>query len=68
MHRNFKVGDLVILCDKKRLGFLKYPYAVVTEVKPDRDGLVRSLKARMSDGTVRCRDIRKVALLDATSE
>ena len=66
--RNFKVGDLVILCDEKRLGFLKYPYAVVVDVKKDSDGLVRSVKARMSDGTIRNRDIRKIALIDAADD
>ena len=67
-NRNFKVGDLIILCDEKRLGFLKYPYAIVTDVKADSDGLVRSVKARMSDGTIRNRDIRKIALIDAADD
>ena len=48
--------------------FLKYPYAVVVDVKKDSDGLVRSVKARMSDGTIRNRDIRKIALIDAADD
>ena len=66
--RNLKIGDLVILCDEKRLGFLKYPYAIIVDVKMDSDGLVRSVKARMSDGTIRNRDIRKIALIDTTDQ
>ena len=64
-HRNFAVGDLVLLCDEKCHGYLKYPYAVITDVKTDTDGCVRSVTARMSDGTLRKRDIRKIALIDA---
>ena len=48
--RNFAVGDLVLLCDETCVGYLNYPYAVITDATPDNDGLIRSVTARMSDG------------------
>ena len=63
--RNFSVGDLVLICDEKCPGYLKYPYAIIIDTKLDNDGNVRSVTARMSDGTLRTRDIRKLALIDA---
>ena len=63
--RNFAIGDLILLCDEKCPGYLKYPYAIIVGTKIDSDGRVRSVTARMSDGTLRTRDIRKIALIDA---
>ena len=39
-HRDFKIGDLVLLCDETLPKFLKYSYAIVTEVKRDFDNHV----------------------------
>ena len=61
--RDFAVGDLILLCNEPAPRFLKYPYAIITEVKKDSDGHVRSVIARMSDGRTKNRDITKIALI-----
>ena len=65
MTRNFAVGDLILFCYQAAPRFLKYPYAIVTDVKKDSDRHVRSVTARMSDGRTKNRDITKIALIDA---
>ena len=63
--REFKVGDLILLCEEPAPRILKYPFAVITDVSPSPDGHVRTVTARMSDGRLRTRDITKIALVDA---
>ena len=63
--RDYAIGDLVILCDESKTQFLRYSYAVVTGVTKGSDGHFRSATTRMSDGRVRERDIRKIALIDS---
>ena len=61
--RDFKVGDLILISNKPSTGYLNYPYAVIIYVKQDNDGHARSITARMSNGTVRTRDISKIVLI-----
>ena len=64
-NKNYAIGDLVILCDESKTPFLRYLYAVVTGVKKGSDGHVCLVTTRMSDGRIRERDIRKIALIDS---
>ena len=64
--KNISPGDLVLLCDEP-MPRGKYPWAVISEVKFDTDGMVRTVLARKADGTVRTRDIRKIALIERSS-
>ena len=41
----------------------QWPKAFVIDVMPDRFGLVRRVRVRISDGSVSIRDIRKLYLL-----
>jgi len=68
MKRNFRVGDLILLCDEPAPKFLKYPFGVITDVKTGTDKNVRSITARMSDGRIRERDITKIALICGADE
>jgi hypothetical protein len=45
-----------------------WPKAVVTAMKPDTDGFVRTIRVRTSNGTEYHRDICKLALLEAVEE
>ena len=67
-YRNFKKGDAVLLLDDATPTQGKYPYAIVVGVKTCKNGLVRSATVRTSDGLVRDRDIRKLALLEASED
>lgn len=64
---NFSPGDLVLLCDEPTSRG-KYPWAIISEVKIDTDGKVRTVVARKANGTYRTRDIRKVALVEKSPE
>ena len=66
--RDFVVGDLILLCNEPAPRFLKYLYAIITEVKKDSYGHVRSVIARMSDGRTENRDITKIALIDSNDD
>ena len=48
---NLKIGDLVLICDDN-LPPLQWLRARVTEVHPGKDGVVRSVKLRTSQGTL----------------
>ena len=61
---NLKIGDLVLIDGEVAPSRCRYPYGIITDVKIDNDGNVRSASARMSDGRVRNRDIRKFVLLE----
>ena len=65
--RNLKPGDYVLVVDEqvKRGQWRK---AIVTEVFPNRNGLVRSVKLRTADATELIRDIRKICLLEGDLE
>ena len=39
--RNFRVADLILICDEPTMGYLTYPYAVITHVKSQ---LTRTVK------------------------
>ena len=63
-HPNLKIGDFVLIDGEVASSRCRYPYGIITNVKIDNDGNVRSATARMSDGRVRNRDIRKFVLLE----
>ena len=46
----------------------RYPYGIITDVKTDNDRHIRSATARMSDGRMRNRDIRKFVLLEGVGD
>ena len=60
---NVKTGDLVLIADENTPRNL-WPLAIVQEVKPGRDGLVRSVKVR-TRSTELVRPITKIVLLEA---
>lgn len=64
--RNLMVGDIVLLQeDSPRMA---WPMAIVVEVYPGDDGLVRKVKLRFSTGSILERPIQKlVLLLEATN-
>ena len=66
--RNLQKGDMVLLLDDATPPIARYPYAIVIDTKMCRDGKVRSVTLRMTDGRVRQRDVRKIALIEATHE
>ena len=41
--RNFAIGDLILICNEKCPGYLKYPYTIITDVKANSDGNVRTV-------------------------
>ena len=61
--KNFQVGDLVLMLDENYLRG-QWPKALVTNVMPDKTGLVRRVRVRKADGAIYCRDIRKLCLLE----
>ena len=58
---NLKVGNLVLVADKN-IPRGQWPKALVTEVFPDADGVVRRVSVRKADGNYQ-RDVRKICLL-----
>ena len=67
-HRNFRVGDLVLIQDKEapRHSWRK---ALVEKVHPNAtDGLVRRVTLRQASGTELERDVRYICLLEASPE
>ena len=60
--RNFKVGDLVIMKDAN-LPRGRWPKALVQEIFPDSDGVVRQVLVKGAAGIFR-RDIRKLCPLE----
>lgn len=61
-HRNFKVGNLVLVVDD-RVKRGEWPKGVVQEVYPDKHGMVRQLLVKTATTTLR-RDVRKLCLLE----
>ena len=64
-HRNIQVGDLVLLVEKCSRG--QWPKAIVDEVEPGEDGVVRKVTVRTANSTYR-RDVRKLCLLEGCEE
>ena len=64
---NLKKNDLVLLMDNS-ISTLRgnYPKAIVTDTFPDAYGHIRRAELRLSDGRKFLRDIRKIALLEAS--
>ena len=62
--RNFRVGYLVLLVDNQSLRN-EWPRAVITDVFPDRENVVRRVRLRTASGHRLMRDVRKVCLLEA---
>ena len=62
--RNFRVGDLVLLVDDQSER-IKWPKAMITEVLPDRENVVRRVRIRTASGQNLMRDVRKICLLEA---
>ena len=59
----FKPGNLVLIVDEStKRGH--WPKAVVKEVMPDSNHLVRRVRVRTADGSEFVRDIRKLCLLE----
>ena len=60
--REVQLDDVVLLTtDKARLD---WPRAVVVEVHPSSDGVIRTATVRTSNGTLFQRDVRKLVLLE----
>ena len=64
---NLRVNDLVLLTDESAPREF-WPLAIVTEIKPDEVGNVRTIVVKSSGGKEHERDIRKVALLERDGE
>ena len=60
--RNFEIGDMVLIRSEDSPRSV-WPKAVVEQVYPDKDGLVRRVKVRTATSTFH-RDIRKLCLLE----
>ena len=67
-HRNLKVGDFVLILDEPTPPRCRYPYGIITDIKCNKDGHVRSATARMSNGRLRNRNIRKFVLLEGLGD
>ena len=63
---NLKPGDLVLLCDQMTPRNL-WPLAVVQEVFPGRDNLVRSVRIRTRTGSL-VRPLSKLVVLESAGE
>ena len=64
---NLRINDLVLLTDETAPR--KFcPLAIVTEVKPDEAGNVRTIVVKTSGGKEHERDVQKVALLERDGE
>lgn len=59
---NLKVGDLVLVADKNTPRG-QWPKALIEEVYPDVDNVVRRVTVRTAEGTY-LRDVRKICLLE----
>ena len=59
---NLKVGDLVLVADKN-IPRGQWPKALVTEVFPDADSVVRRVTVKTANGTYQ-RDVRQICLLE----
>ena len=60
---SLKPGDLVLIVDAStKRG--QWPKAIVKEVMPDNNHLVRRVRVRTADGSEFVRDIRKLCLLE----
>ena len=60
--RNMKAGDIVLIVDENTPRG-QWPLGIVTNVKPGRDGLVRSVQVRVGHST-KVRPITKLCLLE----
>ena len=60
--RNFEIGDVVLVKDED-VTRNKWPMAVVSEVFPGKDDLIRSVNVRFASGSVLKRPIAKLVLL-----
>ena len=63
--RNVQVGDIVMLTDNE-VSRMQWPLAIIIEVKKDNDGLVRRVKARLSNSSLDSsgRPQRQVSILE----
>ena len=62
---NVKPGDLVLVMDEStKRG--QWPKALVQDVMPDSNGLVRRVRLRTADAQTLIRDIRKICLLEGS--
>ena len=59
--RNIQVGDLVLLVERCPRG--EWPKAIVEQVFPGSDGVVRKVLVRTAKSTY-TRDVRKLCLLE----
>ena len=59
--RNLVVGDLVLIADESKRG--NWPKAIVQEVFPDKEGLVRRVRVGTA-GSSMTRDVRKLCLIE----
>ena len=64
---NLKCGDLVLMVDEQTSRGC-WPKAIVVEVMPDKNNLVRRVKVRTSDNRLFVRDIRKLCLLEGCQD
>ena len=64
--RDIRPGDLVLHLEKDITPRRIYPKAIVKEVITNSDGHVRRAFIRLPDGKILLRDIRKLALLEAS--
>ena len=65
--RDIRRGDLVLHLEKDIVSPRRiYPKAVVKDVIKNKDGHVRRAFIRLSDGRILLRDVRKLALLEAS--
>ena len=62
-HKNLKVGDLVLMVNEQ-VSRGNWPKAVVTEVLPDQNNMVRRVRVRTGDNRTFLRDIWKLCLLE----
>ena len=60
-----KPGDLVLVMDESTEGG-QWPKALVQDVMPDSNGLVRRVRLRTADAQTLIRDIRKTCLLEGS--
>ena len=60
--RNIQVGDLVLLVERSPRG--EWPKAVVEQVFPGSDGVVRKVLVRTAAKSTYTRDVRKLCLLE----
>ena len=65
-YRNFAAGDLVLMVDD-RVPRGKWPKALITEVYPDKHGIVRQVRLKTATNNLR-RDVRKLCLLEGHSD